>query len=79
MDPETYQNLVGGIAALGNEELGITIVDKKGHKYSGCDVRITTEVGVPFISHQVDEEALKQKMEDFHNRIPELIDGKVCL
>nr|DAX30710.1 MAG TPA: hypothetical protein [Caudoviricetes sp.] len=75
MDRETYQELVGGIAAIGNDELGITVVGKDGRKYNGSDVRVTTEVIVEMVSQQIDEEALKQQMEAFLREIPSLLEA----
>lgn len=77
MDTETYQSLVGGLAALGNEEQGITVIDKKGRKYTGSDIAIIKEVSIEVVdehSRLVDEEALKQEMEGFLGSIPNLIE-----
>ena len=65
MDQDTYQELVGGIAAIGNEELGITVIDKHGRRYTGENVLITKDVEVEVISQLIDEENLKQEMECF--------------
>lgn len=70
MEQDEFQRVMGAVATIAPEHVGVTIHTKGGGKYDGREMRVVKSISVDCISsNRISEEQLKQEMELFLNEL----------